>query len=122
MIRAYRLFTGTDGHSHVECGSMINHEIIATGTIHFEETPAHSSLDWHNAPTVQYVITLVGVLEFAMHSGETFTVRPGEILIALDTTGTGHKWRLTNDEPWKRGYVSFKETVKLNFQPDAIAS
>jgi hypothetical protein len=122
MIRAYRLFTGADGHSHVERGSVINHEIIATGTIHFEETPAHSSLDWHNAPTVQYVITLAGVLEFTMHSGQTFTVHPGEILIALDTTGTGHRWRLTNDEPWKRGYVSFKETVKLNFQPDAIAS
>jgi hypothetical protein len=122
MIRAFRLFTGTDGHSHVERGSMINHEIIATGTIHFEETPAHSSLDWHNAPTVQYVITLAGVLEFTMHSGETFTVQSGEILIALDTTGTGHKWRLTNDEPWKRGYVSFKETPKLNFQPDASAA
>jgi quercetin dioxygenase-like cupin family protein len=119
MIRAYKLSTGPDGHSHVVRGSIINHEVVAAGTIHFEETPAHSSLDWHNAPTVQYVITLAGVLEFTTHGGETFTVHPGEILLAQDTTGSGHKWRLTNDEPWKRGYVSFKETLKINFLPDA---
>ncbi len=102
-------------------GNIINHEIIATATIHFEETPAHSSLDWHTAPTVQYVIMLTGVLEFTMHSGETFTINPGEILIALDTTGSGHKWRLVDDQPWKRAYVTFSETAKLNFQPDATA-
>jgi DNA-binding NarL/FixJ family response regulator len=53
----------------------------------------------HNAPATQFVITLSGILEFATRSGETFTINPGEILIALDTTGTGHKWRLTNDRP-----------------------
>jgi hypothetical protein len=119
MIRAYQLFTGADGHSHVVRGSLINHDIIPAGAIHFEETPAHSSLDWHTAPTTQYVITLAGVLEFVTHSGEVFTIHPGEVLIALDTTGSGHKWRLTNDEPWKRAYVAFKEGTKINFLPDA---
>jgi len=118
MIKAYRLYTGPDGHSHVTSGSIINHDLVAVESIHFEETPAHSSLDWHTAPTSQYVITLAGVLEFVTHGGETFTLHPGEILIALDTTGTGHKWRLVNDEPWKRGYVAFKENTKINFHSD----
>jgi quercetin dioxygenase-like cupin family protein len=119
MIKAYHLYTGDDGHSHVTAGAIRDHITLPTSTIHFEETPAHSSLDWHTAPTVQYVITLAGVLEFTTHSGETFTVHPGEILIAMDTTGSGHKWRLINDEPWKRGYVAFSKDEKLNFQPDS---
>ncbi len=116
MITAYRLFTGPDGHSHVVRGHITNHEIVTAGVIHFEESPPHSSLDWHTAPTTQYVITLSGVLEFVMHGGESFTIVPGDILIAMDTTGSGHKWRLTNEEPWRRVYVTFDEPVKLNFQ------
>src|SRR5580658_3439974 len=116
MIKAYRLYSGPDGHSHVVRGHIINHEVIETGSIHFEESPPHSSLDWHTAPTVQYVITLAGVLEFVMHGNKSFTIVPGDVLIAMDTTGSGHKWRLTNDEPWRRAYVTFDEAEKLNFQ------
>ena len=118
MIRAYRLYTGPDGHSHVARGSIIDHENMNTGLIHFEETPAHSSLDWHTAPTTQFVITLSGVLEFMTQTGETFTVNPGEILIAMDTTGSGHTWRLVNDEPWRRAYITFDKSVNINFKPD----
>jgi quercetin dioxygenase-like cupin family protein len=118
MIKAYRLYTGPDGHSHVTGGHIINHETINTGSIHFEESPPLSSLDWHNAPMVQYVITLSGKLEFVMHGGESFTIVPGDVLVAMDTTGSGHKWRLTNEEPWRRAYVTFDEAVKLNFQPN----
>lgn len=118
MIKAYYLHTGKDGHSHVIRGSIVNKEIIPAESIHYEETPPHSSLDWHNAPTTQYVITLSGVLEFTTHTGETFTINPGEILIALNTRGTGHKWRLINDQPWNRAYVAFKTDTKVNFNPD----
>lgn len=118
MIKAYRLYTGSDGHSHVTSGFMLEHELVAAQSIHFEESPARSSLDWHTAPTTQYVITLSGVLEFTMHGGETFTLKPGEILIALDTKGSGHKWCLVNDEPWRRAYVLFNENVAVNFKPD----
>ena len=59
-----------------------------------------SALDWHTAPHVQYVITLSGTLEFTTRDGETFVLRPGEVLLAADTTGTGHRWRLIDDQPW----------------------
>jgi len=48
----------------------------------------------------------------------SFTIHPGEILVATDTTGSGHKWRLIDDQPWKRIYVVFKEGAKVNFRPD----
>ncbi len=118
MIRAYHLSTGPDGHSHVIRGNIVNNEHVATESILYEESPPHSSLEWHNAPTTQYVITLAGVLEFVTRLGEKFTINPGEVLIALDTTGSGHKWHLTNDQPWKRVYVAFKEGTQVNFRPD----
>ena len=118
MIRAYRLYTGTDGDSHVTVGSVHPDVMVNATSIHFKETPSHSNYDWHNDPTPQYVLTLSGVLEFTTRGGETFTVHPGDVLIAEDHTGTGHKWRLTNDDPWRRAYVIFATGANTQFIPD----
>src|SRR5271170_2638786 len=122
MIKAYYIYTGKDGNSHVVRGSIIDNETIPTESISFKESPPHSSLDWHGAPTTQYVITLSGVLEFTTRGGETFTIHPGEILVAEDTMGSGHKWRLINDQPWIRAYVIFKRGTKINFKADPATS
>ena len=84
-------------------------EVIA---IHFEETPAHSSADWHVSPEVQYVITLSGTLEFTTRNGETFVVQPGDVILSEDVAGTGHRWRLMDDQPWRRAYVVLKPGAK----------
>ena len=83
--------------------------------IHFKETPAHSSDDWHLSPEPQYVITLSGVLEFTTRDGATFVVRPGEVLLSEDDVGTGHRWRLVDDQPWRRAYVVLKPGTKDSF-------
>jgi quercetin dioxygenase-like cupin family protein len=119
MIRAYRLYTGPDGNSHVVAGRVNGGEVVDAKSIHFKETPPHSNFDWHDAPIPQYVLTLSGVLEFTTVGGETFTLRPGDVLVAEDRIGSGHKWRLINDEPWKRAYVVFSEGANTQFVPDA---
>jgi hypothetical protein len=63
--------------------------------------------------------TLAGVLEFTTVGGETFTIHPGEVLLAEDNVGSGHKWRLINDEPWKRAYVVFQKGADTQFVPDS---
>jgi quercetin dioxygenase-like cupin family protein len=118
MIRAYLLYTGEDGNSQVIRGCVRPDALVEADAIHFKETPAHSSFDWHNDPIPQYVITLAGVLEFSTVTGETFTIHPGEVLLATDHTGSGHRWRLVNDEPWKRAYVVFKKGANTQFIPD----
>src|SRR5215470_7960548 len=118
MIRAYKLYTGSDGNSHVLRGSVGEDGLVEAQSILFKETPAHSSFGWHNDPVPQYVITLAGELEFTTVTGETFTIRPGDVLVAVDHTGSGHKWRLINDEPWRRAYVVFKQGVDTRFIAD----
>jgi quercetin dioxygenase-like cupin family protein len=65
----------------------------------------------------RFVITLSGTLEFEVKSGATFTIRPGDILLAQDNTGSGHKWRLLGDEPWRRAYVVYQKGADPRFKP-----
>jgi quercetin dioxygenase-like cupin family protein len=114
-IRAFKLYTGPDNASHVLEGTIDLKDRTDVIAIHFKETPAHSSYDWHEDPEPQYVITLSGTLEFSTRDGETFTLRPGDVLLAEDNVGTGHKWRLIDDQPWRRAYVVLKPGAKDSF-------
>ena len=120
MIRAYHLYTGPDGNSHAVRGSLGDGDLVEAESILFKESPAHASFDWHNAPAPQYVITLAGILEFKTVGGETFTIHPGEVLLAEDCVGSGHQWRLINDDPWKRAYIVFKKGSNPSFLPDPV--
>lgn len=63
------------------------------------------------------MITLSGTLEFETKSGATFTIRPGDVLLAQDNTGTGHKWKLIGEDPWRRAYVVYESAADLQFKP-----
>jgi quercetin dioxygenase-like cupin family protein len=113
-IPLIRLYTGDDGESHFELGTLdlshIEGSVLRSPSwpataVSVAESPAGSSLDWHRAPVRQYVITLRGILEFETRLGEKFSLAPGTILLAEDTHGGGHRWRLTDDQPWQRVYV-----------------
>jgi hypothetical protein len=115
VINAYRLYTGPEGASHVAHGSISESALVGAQSIEFKESPPHSAFDWHNDPIPQYVITLSGVLQFETRGGETFTLRPGDVLVAEDHTGTGHKWCLIDDAPWKRAYIVFQAGTSTHF-------
>ena len=117
-IKAYKLCTGADNASHVLEGTIDQSQRNDVSAIHFKQTPAHAAYDWHNDPEPQYVITLSGTLAFATRNGEKFTLHPGEVLIAEDNTGTGHRWSMVDDQPWRRGYVVLKPSAKDSFIPD----
>jgi quercetin dioxygenase-like cupin family protein len=114
MLHAFKLYTGPDNASHVIEGSVAENDRTDVVAIHLKETPAHSSFDWHDAPERQFVITLSGTLEFT-----TFVVRPGDVLVAEDDIGSGHKWRLIDDQPWRRAYVVLKPGARDLFVPKA---
>src|SRR5579875_1544785 len=104
MIRCVRIWTGPDGNSLFEEGTIDlgkgDRGDILSGTeavksISFRETQAGGTYAPHDAPTRQFVITLSGTLEFKTATGQSFVIHPGDILLAEDTTGSGHSWRLT---------------------------
>jgi quercetin dioxygenase-like cupin family protein len=126
MIRCVRLWTGADDNSHFEEGA-INldrglHGDTLTGklpvvSVSFQETASGGKLDWHTAPVRQLVVTLSGTLDFETRSKQHFVLRPGDILLAEDTVGGGHSWRLIDDEPWRRAYVVLAPGAAVPFQP-----
>ena len=132
MIRCVRIWTGDDANSYFEEGAIDlpdgERGDILSGTtdvvsISFRETQAGGTYAWHPAPTKQFVITLRGTLDFQTKGGAHVTIRPGDILIAEDTAGSGHSWRLVDDEPWCRAYVILAPgaEAKLPFVPNATA-
>ncbi len=117
MVHAFKLYTGRDKASHVIEGTVALHRHTDVVAVHFEESAPRASFDWHDAPEQQYVITLSGTLEFTTRDGEAFVLRPGDVLVATDDAGSGHKWRLIDDRPWRRCYVVLKPGAPDLFVP-----
>jgi hypothetical protein len=124
MIRCVRMWTGEDGNSRFEEGRLELIEgargdavgaSIAVTELSFRETRSGGSYAWHQDPVPRYVITLSGTLEFETKSGATFVIRPGDILLAQDNSGSGHTWRLLDDQPWRRAYVVYEAGAALRF-------
>jgi quercetin dioxygenase-like cupin family protein len=103
-----------DGNSHFEEGvidlPLGERGDILSGTvdvisISLRETRAGGAFEWDDAPARQFVIRLSGTLDFETRTGEHFVLRTGDILLAEDTAGTGHSWKLVDEQPWRRAYV-----------------
>jgi len=107
-MKVPRLYTGSDGESHfedidipLESTSDVDRrsELMKATGILFRETGGEYSLDWHNAPRRQFIITLEGQVEIVIGDGTKRQLGPGDILLAEDTTGRGHISRAVNNQP-----------------------
>ena len=75
MVRAFRLYTGPDGASHVLEGTIDEKDRTDVVAIHFKETPAYSAYDWLPDPEPQFVITRPSWCGRVM----SFSPRPNEM-------------------------------------------
>jgi len=98
-IETWRI--GTKEHGH---GTFVS-DLIECHSIRIAETEPGGSYDWHPAPRKQYVITLTGTVEFTFGHGDILIVKPGDVFLANDLEGEGHKWCILGDDPWRRLYV-----------------
>lgn len=57
----------------------------------FRETGGNYDFDFHNAPQRQFIILLDGIIEIETSLGEKREFKSGEILLAEDTKGKGHR-------------------------------
>ena len=103
-----RVYTGEDGESHFEdvpigledrgLGGRISGLIRGSGVM-FREVDATYDLDFHNAPRRQFVVNLTGSVDITVGDGTVRRLGPGEILLAEDTTGRGHKSAAVDGQP-----------------------
>jgi quercetin dioxygenase-like cupin family protein len=98
-----RLFTGSDGQTHIEQMSLENHPELGTMQkaegIQFRVMPAGTFMDWHPAPRRQFVITLSGEVEIGLGDGTFHRFGAGHVNLAEDLTGQGHTTRVVGDQP-----------------------
>ncbi len=128
MIECVRLWTGADSQSHFEWGAI---ELVAGArgdflsgkigavSVALQETNSGGTFEWHTAPARQFVITLSGTLDFVTREQEHFILKPGIVLLAEDTAGGGHSWKLIDSEPWRRVYVVLAPGVNVPFKAGA---
>ena len=99
-MKVTRIYTGDDGESHFEdidiplkdagdIGSL-SEQFKATGVI-FRETDGNYDYNFHNAPQRQYVVMLDGEVDIEIGDGTIRRFSTGDILLAEDTTGRGHR-------------------------------
>jgi quercetin dioxygenase-like cupin family protein len=134
MIRCIRLWSGKDGQSHFEEGWIAlapgshpsSHGDLLSGkmpvtSVSFQTTASGGTLDWHTAPVRQFVVTLSGTLDFQTRANQHFTLKPGIVLLAEDTVGGGHAWKLVDAEPWRRIYVILAPGVDVPFKAGELS-
>jgi hypothetical protein len=61
-------------------------------------------------------------LDFQTRTGEHFMLYPGDMLLAEDTAGTGHSWKLVDEKPWRRAYVILSPGVAVPFVANSPSS
>lgn len=99
------LFTDKEGHS---CFKTAKEELnpakigftssmIPTHNVFFGKGPDKEQ-DWHNPAQKLFIIVLSGVMQIETSRGEIKNFSSGELLLAEDLTGKGHKTRSLNGE------------------------
>jgi len=114
-FKVLRVFTGSDGESHFEdveiplanaTASGLLSEMAKASGIVFRETGLDYDYDWHRAPRRQYVINLSGGVEIEIGDGGKRRLGPGDVLLAEDTTGRGHRSVAIGNEPRRSVFVT----------------
>ena len=99
----YRLYTGTDGQSHIDQVDLGRRPELKSATpatsIMFQESAPGYFVDWHPAPRRQYIILLSGQLEIGLGDGSRHVFGPGDARLVEDTTGHGHTTRVVGRDP-----------------------
>lgn len=112
MPKIWRVYSGSDGKSHIAEEPMDMKPFKDVEGSHGEGTPMQPAsgiafrvfppgyvLNWHRAPRRQYSITLSGRAEIEVGDGTIAQVGPGDIVLAEDLTGQGHVTRVVGDQP-----------------------
>jgi quercetin dioxygenase-like cupin family protein len=100
-MKVVRVFADRRGESHFEDRDIPMTEVaygraseqLPATAVSFRQTPARGELDFHKPPRRQFILFLKGEAELEASDGSKRRLGPGDVLLANDTTGRGHRLR-----------------------------
>lgn len=114
-MKITRLSTGTDDCSHFEDIEIPFEPREAFGfftlpepakAVFFREVRPGYVYPWHNVVCREYVIIIDGEAEIEVGSGEKRVFKKGDVLLAEDMTGQGHRTRVLGKKIWRQVFVT----------------
>jgi hypothetical protein len=125
-MKLLRLYTDQEGESHFEDVEIGFEEVgdyfentppvlfsafEAASEYGFERVPPGWVGGWHPAPRRVLAIYLSGSLEMETSDGEVRAIGPGSILLAEDTSGKGHRNRVTSSTELEMVFITLPDGV-----------
>jgi hypothetical protein len=90
----YRVFTGSDGESHMEELRLEEHPALGALTniqeVRVQQFDGTRKMDFHPLPERRLIIHLSGAVEIGTSDGSRHVFRAGDIRLMEDVTGRGH--------------------------------
>jgi hypothetical protein len=104
-----RIYTGTDGLSHVEDIVLDAKTVMEKVTsVEVRVSPPGRFSDWHVGPQRQYIINLAGSGQLEVAEGKV-DLPPGSMEYIDDLTGKGHTTRTTSKEDRVSIWLKFED-------------
>ena len=104
-----RIYTGTDGLSHVEDIALDAKTVMEKVTsVEVRVSPPGRFSDWHPGPQRQYIINLAGSGQLEVAEGKV-DLPPGSMEYIDDLTGKGHTTRITSKEERVSIWLKFED-------------
>lgn len=100
MFKITRIYSDDDGNSHfddvhipLKDAGMVGKlsDPLDAKSVIFREVVSSYDWDFHPAPQRQFIVLLEGEIEIETSLGDTRRFGAGEILLAEDTEGKGHR-------------------------------
>lgn len=115
MFKITRIFNDRSGESHfedIEIPLEDNGEIgflsgeIPVDKVIFRKVKPDYDYNFHTAPQRQYIILIDGEIEIETSMGEKRTFKGGDVLLAEDIEGKGHRTRNLQNRERKSVFVT----------------
>jgi hypothetical protein len=107
-----RIYTGTDGLSHVEDIALDAKSVLEKVTsAEVRVSPPGRFSDWHVGPQRQYIINLAGTGQLEVAEGKV-DLPPGSIEYIDDLTGKGHTTRTTSQDDRVSIWLKFEDQTQ----------
>ena len=118
-MKITRIYSDADGESRFEDidvestpkGLGLISNPMAVEHFFLRETPGSGDQGWHVAPQKQYVVLLSGTVEVEVSAGEIRQFSTGDVLLAEDTVGKGHRTKTLTSEPRKSLFITVREAA-----------